>query len=119
MKTKTMKALGIVFLAVGIAGVVGAVFFWIFHYWAMENGYRSYYDDSLMVACAISGITGLLMYPAIPMIIVSKVRKNRETLKPSNQHNEAFYETVKICTRCGAKHNFNANFCGNCGEKLN
>ena len=44
MKTKTMKALGIVFLAVGIAGVVCAVFFWIFHYWAMENGYRSYYD---------------------------------------------------------------------------
>ena len=56
MKTKTMKALGIVFLAVGIAGVVCAVFFWIFHYWAMENGYRSYYDDSLMVACAKLGM---------------------------------------------------------------
>lgn len=113
MKAKTMKILGIVFLAMGIVGIAGGIFFWFFHYSAMENGFY-HYGDSLMIACTISLFIGLLIYPAIPLLIVSKVRKNRESANPVIQNN-----IVKCCSNCGAKHNFNANFCSNCGKKFN
>lgn len=113
MKTKAMKVLGVVFLTVGIAGIVGGIFLWFFNYWAMENGFY-HYGDSLMIACTISLCIGFLIYPAIPLLIVSKVRKNRESANPVIQNN-----IVKCCLNCGAKHNFNAIFCGNCGKKFN
>lgn len=130
MSTKLMKILGIVFLILGIGGIAGGIFFWFFHYSAMQNGHY-YYGDSLMVACTISLLMGLLIYPAVPLLIVSKVRKNRESAKIAT--NSSMYQNTpvqrvqpsatvngdKFCIYCGAKHSADANFCINCGKKFN
>lgn len=129
MKAKTMKVLGVIFLIIGIAGFAGCVFFWLFHYWAMENGYRPYFGDSLMVACTISMFVGFFIYPAVPFLIISKVRKNREVSDESKPRNNAVIysksqpiETIngfKFCACCGKKLPECANFCSQCGRKLN
>lgn len=127
MKNKTMSVLGVVFLIVGIAGIVSGISFWLFHYWAMENGYRAYFGDSLMIACAISSIMGLFVYPAVPFLIISKVRKNRESSKPVAQNNDVMNDVAqltgpinefKFCVYCGKKVPLQANFCSECGRKI-
>lgn len=118
MKTKTMRILGVVFLIAGIVGIVGGIFFWFFHYWAMENGYRPYYGDSLMIACTISMIIGVFIYPAVPFLIISKVRRNRDMWNNEAQTATEISE-FKFCIYCGKKVPKHANLCSQCGRKLN
>lgn len=120
MNTKTMKVLGIVFLVLGIGGIAGGIFFWFFHYSAMQNGLY-HYGDSLMIACTISLLMGLLLYAAIPLLIVSKVRRNREVKNATIQMVSAqnnVVSTAEYCIYCGAKLNVGENFCIKCGRKL-
>ncbi len=115
MKTKTMRILGVTLFIVGLLGLLGAILFWFMHYYFMQEGYY-HFGDSFMVACAVLGLCGLLLYPAIPLLIVSKVRKNRESLQNTVEYTSA--EAAEYCIACGEKHSANANFCTKCGQRF-
>ena len=137
MNNKVMHVLGIAFTVVGVLSLVGAVVMWFLNYYFMQEGFYEY-GEPLMITMTILGFAGLLIYPGIPLLIVSTIRKNRQQTAANPQQmaiypqqvaeypnqtatypQQAAYPQQTVVNPQPAPAQVSYKYCVYCGTKLN
>lgn len=112
MKPQKMRKMGIIFLTIGIISTVLMLICWVSF---IPVAISSDNPDSVVVIYVLFAnfaILSYFAYAAIPLLIVSGIKLNREKAE-KEQINLYGY-----CIQCGAPRHKDDAFCSKCGNRL-